>query len=416
MKQILFILYLIILFLATGCRDSSIGGKDDNTEPIISFVSTFGTGKFESFRSGIETINGTFVMAGTKSDSTGSHIAFDSEDAYVVKASAYGDEIWSKYYGGDLDDGLTSIIETPDGGYVAIGYSYSFNPETFNSDVYLLRIDIDGNMLWYNTFDEGGLETGYSIQIAIDGGFILAGTSDDFTTNMQKMLLIRTDMNGNKLWSHKYDIGKDNSIAFSVKKTNYGGFILAGKAFLGATLGQEDIVILETDQNGNELWHKTIGGSYDDTANDIIAIQDSGYAIVGSIQKDPYTVNDTNMVLIRIDQYGNELFRKEYEGEESGLMGYSIDITSDGGFILAGNNPFEVGDYIINLIKTDEYGNEQWRTLYEGDHGARCFSVQETADNGFIVGGAGAKLDYFDFYDSDALILKTDDKGDVLHQ
>lgn len=408
-----FVVAVLCLLFVSSCGGSGESNSTPGSSSRNTFSSAFGGTGSEAAYSGLETSDGCFVLAGTKSLSTGNRLVLNSEDGYVVKTNSYGKKIWENYFGGDLDDGLRDIKETQDGGFVAVGYTYSFSSESLRSDAYLVKVNSGGNLLWYKTFDEGGSEVANSILVTAGGGFILVGTSDDLDIGSRKMYLVRTDREGNKSWSRMYGIGTYQDTAYSMTEASNGDFVIAGEAFFGASSGQNDIALLRIDKDGNEVWRRTFGGAYSDEARCVVRTSDNGFAIAGSIQTDMYSLDGAEMVLIKVDANGNELWRKTYKGTNEGLRANSIQQTSDEGFILVGNNPFAVGSYAVNLIKTDENGNELWRTTYAGTHGAQGNAVRVTSDGGFAVMGVVFSLDWQGFYNSDALILKTNANGQM---
>lgn len=414
MKYQRFILFSVLTIfsfalLQCGSGNDIVTITSDNNVSTMSAV--FGTYGSEAANSVVETTDGYFVIAGVKSDSTGYHIAQDSEDGYIVKINKHGQEIWTKYFGGSKDDALYSIKQTNDGGFVAAGYTYSFSNDGIHSDVYLIRLDSNGNLIWYKTYDEGDSDAANYIQITNDNGFIIAGRSYNLSSNTQNILLVRTDSYGNKLWSHMYSIGLLGDSASSVIETIDGGFIIAGEANMGVSAGQKDIALLKTDKDGNELWQKRFGGPYDDVSRSVVRTNDGGFAIAGSVQIDIYSAEGTKMILIRTNSNGDELWEQIYDVPNEAMRANSIQQTPDGGFIFVGNNPFSVGHYTVNLFKTDEYGNKLWVTKYYGNAGTQASEIKVTSDGGYVIAGINFSIDQFGFYNADALIYKTDDYG-----
>jgi hypothetical protein len=272
------------------------------------------------------------------------------ENIFLIKTDANGNISWAKTYGGTEYDRASSVQQTSDGGYIVAGYTFSFGA---GSDVFLIKTDANGNISWAKTYGGTDWDWASSVQQTSDGGYIMAGYTGSFGAGGD-ILLIKTDANGNIIWAKTYG-GTSYDEAYSVQQTSDGGYILAGETrSFGA--GDYDIFLIKTDANGNIIWAKTYGGtSYD-------------YA-------------------------------------------YSVQQTSDGGYIMAGEtNSFGAGFYDAFLVKTDANGNIIWAKTYGGTYGDRAYSVQQTSDGGYIVAGW---TESFSAGSVDIFLIKTDASGNI---
>jgi hypothetical protein len=157
-----------------------------------------------------------------------------------------GQQRWERTYGGTGWDEGRSVLQTQDGGYIVVGYTNSFG--SGNSDVYLIKTDSDGNTLWTRTYGGTSWDIGYSLALAPDGGFVLAGMSLSFGDSMQ-FYLIRTDSIGRIRWQKTYG-GRSQEWCYSVGITSDGGYILTGSTnSFGA--GLDDVFLVKTDSLGN---------------------------------------------------------------------------------------------------------------------------------------------------------------------
>ena len=306
---------------------------------------------------------------------------------------SFGDE-WSKTFGGSGYEIGRSVQQTSDGGFIISGDTNSFGAG--DDDVYLIKTDGDGNEQWGKTFDLGGSDRGRSVQQTTDGGFVIAGSIADADA-----FLLKTNGNGIEQWRKTFG-GSNVDWADSVQQTADGGFIIVGGTnSFGAV--NDDVYLIKTDGNGNELWYKTFGGTGDDSGNSVQQTADGGFIITGYTDSFGY---GKYVYLIKTDAAGNEEWGKTFEG---GNEGNSVRQTSDGGFIIVGEEPpIDSGYDNIYLIKTDGEGNEQWRKSFGGDNGEYGSSVEQTSDGGFIIAGLTAS---FGEPNGDVYLIKTDADG-----
>jgi hypothetical protein len=201
--------------------------------------------------------------------------------------------------------------------------------------------------------------------------------------------------------------GGGNDLAYSVRQTSDGGYIVAGWTdFFGA--GDLDIFLIKTYANGNVQWAKTYGGGNRDGAFFVRQTSDGGYIVAGFTAS--FGTGDWDIFLIKTDANGNIQWAKTYGGTNR-EQAYSVQQTSDGGYIVAGwTNSFGAGGWDIFLIKTDASGNVQWAKTYGGINGEIAFSVQQTSDGGYILAGF---TDSFSAGDADIFLIKTDANGNI---
>ena len=250
---------------------------------------------------------------------------------------------WNKTFGGPKDDVFYSAQQTNDGGYIATGYTDSYGSD--EDDVWLVKTDASGNELWNRTFGGPNDGWGSSVLETSDGGYILAGWTkigDCQLFCQYEAYLIKTDANGNKLWNRTYGGGIANGQrgeagAFSVQSTNDGGYILAGymqNGFCGSC--PDGAWLIKTDSSGNMLWNKLLrpSGPYYSAggwAKSIQLTNDGGYILAG----EEVTPNHYAW-LIKTDAEGNMLWDKDFRYGSSECGAFSVQSTTDGGYILAG--------------------------------------------------------------------------------
>jgi hypothetical protein len=360
----------------------------------ISFAKTYGGAIDDWAYSVQQTSDGGYIVAGhTNSFGAG------YDDIFLIKTDANGNIQWAKTYGGTSYDWFANVQKTSDGGYIVAGYTMSFGAG--NRDIFLIKTDANGNIIWSKTYGGTYWDWAESVQQTSDGGYIVAGGTESFGAG--GVFLIKTDANGNIIWAKTYG----GSVASSVQQTSDGGYIVAGETYsFGA--GSGDIFLIKTDANGNIIWSKTYGGTSSDGAYSVQQTSDGGYIVAGGTTS--FGAGYDDIFLIKTDANGNIIWAKTYGGTHNDWA-YSVQQTSDGGYIVAGwTNSFGAGWVDIFLIKTDANGNIQWAKTYGGISWEGTFSVQHTSDGGYIVAGYTYS---FGAGGLDIFLIKTDANGNI---
>jgi hypothetical protein len=302
-------------------------------------------------------------------------------DFWLVKTDSSGNQQWNKTYGGTGASVAWSVEQTSDGGYIVAGYTYSSG--TGWDDFWLVKTDSSGKEQWNRTYGGTGENVAQSVKQTSDGGYIVAGYTISFDLSKAVFLLVKTDSSGNQQWNRTYG-GTAHDEGYSVLQTSDGGYIVAGYTeSFGA--GRGDAWLVKTDSSGNEQWNKTYGGAKPDWAQSVQQTSDGGYILAGTTYS--YGGIFYHLWLVKTDSSGNEQWNKTYGGIDY-QDGNSVQQTTDGGYIVAGDSG-PSGSYRENMwiLKADSAGNEQWNKTYGGTSGARAYSVEQTSDGGYIVAG-----------------------------
>ena len=303
------------------------------------------------------------------------------EDAYVIKTNHLGEEEWFSTYGGNLGDWALSVQETSDFGFIITGMTESYGAG--NNDVWLIKTDINGDTLWTRTYGGNSNDGARDVQQTTDSGYIIAGGTMSYGAGSNDFWLIKTDENGNEVWNQTFG-GSESDRAYSVQQTSEGGYIVAGYTFSFGE-GSCDFWLIKTDTLGNQEWEQTYGGINNDSARDVQQTSDGGYILTGNTSS--YGAGSNDFLLIKTDVNGIEVWSQTFGGSEADEA-YSVNQTSDGGYIVTGyTNSYGSGANDFWLIKTVENGNEEWNKCIGGSSGEYARCVQQTSDGGYILAG-----------------------------
>ena len=328
------------------------------------WTKTFGIGRGQSVQ---QTTDGGYIIAG-RNDSA----------AILIKTNSQGATLWTKTFGGgtNLNHHFNDVQQTTDGGYVLTGFYDDGN------NAWLLKTDSLGNTLWSVIIWQSGTTTvfGLSVQQTTDGGYIITGYN--VWDNKRTAFLIKTNDQGNTLWTKYFHDYKSNS----VQQTTDGGYIITGSGGWTNTSTEHDLWILKTDNLGNTIWSKTFGGSGLDDGSCVKQTTDGGYIITGHTAS--FGNGSRDVWLLKTNNQGDSLWSKSFGGVGMEI-GFSGQQTIDGGFIITGETySFGNGESDLWLLKTDSQGDSLWTKTFGGADYEFGYSVQQTSDGGYIITGS----------------------------
>jgi hypothetical protein len=346
---------------------------------------------------------GYIIVGNTKSFGHG------NDDIYLLKIDSDGQKEWSKVYGGPSIDESRSVCQTSDGGYIIAGYSKSFSGGPRDA-IYIIKTDSLGKIEWSrpnagdpsDVYGSSEYDKAYSILENQDKDYIVAGTTNYETAGNFDFYLVKIGIDKERKWSHKYG-GTGQEMAFSLQETSDGGYVMAGftQSF---GKGGDDFYVVKTDKDGVAEWQKPYGTTQDELARAVQEASDNGYIIVGRTKG--ALAGRADIYLVKTDSQGNEEWSKTF-GRASSDDAYSIAKTKGGGYIIVGYTSVGwVED--LYLIKIDSTGAIQWEKTHGVEEEEIGIFVRQCSDEGYIISG---QTESFGQGTKDVYILKTDSSG-----
>lgn len=337
---------------------------------------------------------------------------------------------WKVCLGGTGIEGATfnfalPVLQTSDGGYIAAGNARTNNGyvqgiHSISLDMWVVKTDSQGNFQWQKCLGSQGGESAASIEQTTDGGYIVAGytsvSGGDVVGHHGSgdMWIVKLDSLGNLVWQQCIG-GTGGEIAHSIKQTTDGGYIVAGTADFnqGMVSGHHapsqttDMWVVKLDSLGVLVWQKCLGGSGADVAYSIAQTNDGGYIVAGTTEtknNGDVTGNHTyydvgsasykasvDYWVVKLDSSGFLEWQKCLGGTGEDVA-FSIQPTAEGGYIVAGRTASTNGDVSIAIgsrdawiVKLNGTGDIEWEKSYGGTNNEIANFIRQTTDGGYIV-------------------------------
>ena len=407
MKTLAQIILSVVMFSCFNSLQAQVA-------PAIEWQKCLGGGGNEAAFSVQQTTDGGFITAGFSDlnggDVTGNH---GSDDYWIMKLDSASNLLWEKSLGGNSIDDANSIMQTSDGGFIVAGRSYSTNDDVSGNhgsdDYWIVKLSSDGNIEWKKCFGGSGEDEANCIRQTADGGYIVAGGSDstsgDVTGNhgMWDYWVVKLDIDGGLQWEQSFG-GSQDDVAYSAQQATDGGYVIAGYSQssdgdVSGNNGDRDYWVVKTDTGGNIVWEKVLGGSSIDEAHSIQQLSDGGFIVAGYAASIDGDVSGNHggydYWMVKLDSAANAIWKYCFGGMQNDQP-FSVQQTTDGGFIVVGQSGSNNGDvsgnhggYDFWMLKLDKEANLEWQKSLGGSNDEYGpYGVQQTTDGGFIVAGA----------------------------
>lgn len=284
---------------------------------------------------------------------------------------------WRRTYGGYGTETATGIRETSDGGYIIVGTCGSFGNGA--SDIYLLKVDADGEPQWSRTYGTLGVENGVGCQV-LDDGFVIAGSTSLGENGGYDMVLIRTDPEGLPLWERHYGTA-DWDLCNAVELMS-DGFLLGGVSYgTGSLVGQAYMV--RTDFDGAIQWSATSGGAAAVECFALAVDADDGFAVAGGATG---MDGDEDGYIAKFDAAGEEVWSYEIGGDSADRF-TGVVFAPDGGVIVNGRSHSQASFEQIFVVGLSGDGAVGWEVYLGNTSDARGSGIANAHGTGYVITG-----------------------------
>ncbi|MFN0174967.1 MAG: T9SS type A sorting domain-containing protein [Saprospiraceae bacterium] len=403
MKKILFILVFFSFPFASPKLSA---------QPPIQWQKCLGGDDSDSATSTQQTSDGGYIVAGTtlsnNGDVSGNQGFFDF---WVVKLDNLGAIEWEKTLGGSNHDLASTVRQTTDEGFIVVGVTESTDGDVLGNhgdkDAWVVKLSNMGVLEWQKALGSSGWDAANSIELTVDGGFIIAGVASandgDVSGNQgfQDFWVVKLNSSGAMEWQKSLG-GTSDDYALSIKPTFDGGYIVVGETLsndgdVSGNNGNVDFWVVKLNSLGDIEWQNALGGGGLDVASDVVETT-NGFVVcgyTGSHNSGDVTGHHSSLDywIVKLAKTGELLWQKCYGGNNFDYA-RSIVQTNDGMFLIAGEVKSTDGDVegnfgtqMIWVLKLNELGGIVWKKILGGTDGEGSGSIQQTNDNGYILAG-----------------------------
>lgn len=380
--------HLVLLsFFLTAIASVFAAGGWQKIYPMVS-GGPYGDG-IEAVR---QTPDGGYIMAGLIDNNS------SACKNRITKVDDMGNIQWAFTYLNTVPNQswATNIELAPNGGYYVEGRR--MNPLNYLDEIYIQHLDVNGNELWINYYPQATVATKGAV--TSDGGYVAIGYDYANGAGPDSVALIKIDAAGNLNFLAKH-AASAIGIVHSVVQTLTGEYVV--EAYNNAKVS-----MTKFDATGNFLWQQLYGvESYHPEYISKVIQNPDGTLVVAS--NDALTFGAHDVYLIKTDANGNLIWEQHY-GQNTAVA-TDVDRTADGGYIISAIKNYNTTPKIV-LIKTNSNGIQEWAKEYNGNGTGswKAYSVRQTADGGYIVGGA--KISNF-YTRQNMYLIKTDELGEI---
>lgn len=315
---------IVLIFLAAflhGCYE-----PEDTTPSYVKTTKEFGGDSLDFARKIIPANDGNYLILG-ETRSFGDR----ESDVYLVKVKENGDMIWEQTYGGEQYEEGHDIVEHPDGNYYIAGSTTSFG--SGGADMMFIKVDAMGNQVLMKTYGGIYYDKAFFISLTSDNSLLTGGYMTNMATRQKNVNIRKLTTGGQQLWTSSY--GSDTTDLARNAIDNGKGYVIIGQTTVAEE--NENITLTQLDYEGNFMWQRRFGGPGMDDMRDIVETGGGDYLMCG-FSGNFYDNGNNDVYLLQTSPAGDSLLSSHYgnEGEADFEEGYGIIKAADGGYYISG--------------------------------------------------------------------------------
>lgn len=367
------------LFFILICCSSFL--HDKNT---ISFYKKIGGKHYDAAADMLNSSKGEVLIVG-RTDSYSQDM-----NVNIIKIDEQGNIVWDRTYGGNETEEATEIIETKEGGFLVVGYSDSYSENPNESDIWLLKVNVNGEREWEKALITSEIiDEGHGVIETSEGDFLIVGNSTSLNDGNTDAIIVKVSNKGEEIWRKKFGDEKSQHANHIVK--NEKGYAIIGSAEI--VKRRWDIWLFTIDNEGNMLWQQNYGGSDNEMGNTLVRSTDGSYILAGFTYT--FAEGSLDAWIVKVDEKGNKIWNKSFGGLSTDEA-FDILLTENKHILIAGYTDIYIPDKNFNntskdgndvfVVLLDQNGNETWKETFGGKGTQRAYAVVEKAD-GYIIAG-----------------------------
>jgi hypothetical protein len=376
----------------------------------------------------------------------------NSEQENTLNSKSELSIVASKTFGGSLDEKIGSVVKTSDGGMIVVGHTNSsdgdINKQYDQIDIWIIKIDSQGNKVWSKTIGGSKNDYGTSIIATNDGNFIISGyteSSDGIVPSnfgLHDFLVVKINSSGDVIWSKNYGFsGHDH--AHKIIQTSDGGYFVVGFSeysgiegsggtqnngegheigHKGVLHGSGEFIGVKINSQGEFMWYRYFGGTQNDRVNDVVEANDGGFLMVGFSESSDFDINDNkgsyDFWVVKLQSNGSLAWKHNYGG--SGIdQAFGVVKTNNNSYLIVGRSNSDDKDISVSLggfdawvIHIDDHGHLIWNKSFGGSEFDSAEQIRMLSNGNFgIVGNTRSILNNDNKGENDFWFLEVDNKA-----
>lgn len=376
----------------------------------------------------------------------------NSEQENTLNSKSELSIVASKTFGGSLDEKIGSVVKTSDGGMIVVGHTNSsdgdINKQYDQIDIWIIKIDSQGNKVWSKTIGGSKNDYGTSIIATNDGNFIISGyteSSDGIVPSnfgLHDFLVVKINSSGDVIWSKNYGFsGHDH--AHKIIQTSDGGYFVVGFSeysgiegsggtqnngegheigHKGVLHGSGEFIGVKINSQGEFMWYRYFGGTQNDRVNDVVEANDGGFLMVGFSESSDFDINDNkgsyDFWVVKLQSSGSLAWKHNYGG--SGIdQAFGVVKTNNNSYLIVGRSNSDDKDISVSLggfdawvIHIDDHGHLIWNKSFGGSEFDSAEQIRMLSNGNFgIVGNTRSILNNNNKGENDFWFLEVDNKA-----